>query len=454
MKVLVLNGSPAGKNSITLQTVLYLEKRFPSTDFEILHVGQRWKSFEKDFSAAKAALTGADALLFCYPVYTFLVPAQLHRFLELIKENGVDLRGKCATQLSTSKHFYDSTAHRFVQDFCADLGLRYVRGLSADMDDLTTEEGRKQAVDFWRFFRWSVENGVFEKPSAASAPFAPVLPSARGEKAPGSGGEAVIVTDLSSPRREALEAMIAAFCAETPLRTRVTDLSQFPFSGGCLGCFRCASSGKCVHKDGFDDYLRSDVQSADAIVYAFSVRDHSMGSRFKLFDDRQFCNGHRTVTMGKPVAYLVDGPLSAEENLRVLLHARAEVGGNFLAGIACDETDPDGGIAALAKTLSFALETGYRPPADFYGVGGRRIFRDLIYQMRGLMRADHRFYRENGFYDDLPTRRKGRTAAMYLVGAMMNSPSLNKKLGSRMSEGMVMPYKKALKLAETEEPLD
>lgn len=32
------------------------------------------------------------------------------------------------------------TAHRYIQDNCADLGLRYIRGLSADMDDLTTKK--------------------------------------------------------------------------------------------------------------------------------------------------------------------------------------------------------------------------------------------------------------------------------------------------------------------------
>ena len=40
MKVLVLNGSPKGEYSITLQTSLYLEKRFPEHDFQVLHVGQ------------------------------------------------------------------------------------------------------------------------------------------------------------------------------------------------------------------------------------------------------------------------------------------------------------------------------------------------------------------------------------------------------------------------------
>ena len=38
MKVLVLNGSPKGKYSITLQTVLYLQKKCKSCEFEVLNV--------------------------------------------------------------------------------------------------------------------------------------------------------------------------------------------------------------------------------------------------------------------------------------------------------------------------------------------------------------------------------------------------------------------------------
>ena len=139
MKILVLNGSPKGAYSITLQTVNYLEKLHPEHTFEVLHVGQRIKALEKDFSPALTALESADLLLFSYPVYTFVAPCQLHRFIELLKEANLDLSGKYATQLSTSKHFYDITAHRYIQDNCQDLGLRYIPGLSADMDDLTTK---------------------------------------------------------------------------------------------------------------------------------------------------------------------------------------------------------------------------------------------------------------------------------------------------------------------------
>ncbi len=152
--------------------------------------------------------------------------------------------------------------------------------------------------------------------------------------------------------------------------------------------------------------------------------------------------------MGKPVGYLVDGPLDREPDLRLLMEARAEVGGNFLAGVATDQSDPEREIDRLAETLAYAIETGLQQPKNFFGVGGLKIFRDLIYQMQGLMRADHKFYRAHGFYDDFPQKHRGRVAAMYLVGAMMKSPKLQKKLGGRMTEGMTLPYKKVLENAE------
>ena len=254
-------------------------------------------------------------------------------------------------------------------------------------------------------------------------------------------GKVVIVGDFDagSESDAPLRGLIESFRASLPMDSELVNIREFPFAGGCLGCFRCASTGKCVYKDGFDDYLRNNIQSADAIVYAYTVKDHSMGYRFKLFDDRQFCNGHRTVTMGKPVGYLVSGDLDAEPNLRMLMESRAQVGGNFLAGIANSGAD----VARVAQVLTYAVAHHYLPPKDFYGVGGLKIFRDLIYQMQGLMREDHRFYKEHGFYD-FPQKRKGRIVAMYAVGSLMGNEKLRKKAGNKMTEGMVMPYKKIL----------
>jgi len=433
MNILVINGSPAGNNSITLQTVHYLERHFPECHFDILHAGAQIRKMEKDFAPCAEALESADLLLFCYPVYTFLVPAQLHRFIELMKEHTPSLQGKYATQLTTSKHFYDTTAHQFIEDNCKDLGLSCIRGLSADMEDLLKEKGRKEALDFFRFVLWNMQ------PECVSVRTASLSDTLR----------VAVVTDLSGDTDHHLQHLITQFQSVMPCEVSVTDLAGFPFAGGCLGCFHCASDGTCIYKDGFDDYLREQIQSASAIVYAYRIKDHSMGYRFKLYDDRQFCNGHRTVTMGKPVGYLVCGDLEKEPNLQVLMEARAQVGGNFPAGIVSVPADAQeihaDEIRRLAATLLYALQTDYQPPKNFYGVGGLKIFRDLIYQMQGLMKADHKFYKEHGFYDDFPQKHRLRIAAMYLVGGMMRSKSLSRKIGSKMTEGMLMPYKKVLK---------
>ena len=442
MFITVLNASPKGEYSITLQTVRYLEKLHPEHTFDVIHVGQRIRALEKDLSPALDSLRKAELILFSYPVYTFLAPYPLHRFFELVAESGISLEGKYATQLSTSKHFYDVTAHRYVAENCADFGLRYIRGLSADMDDLLCERGQKDAEAFLDHTLWCMQNGIWESAPAAVPAYTPVMPTLPPSPAEKAKGESVIVTDCTEEDTR-LSAMIARLQAVSPVSTRVVNIRDFPFDGGCLGCFKCAVSGKCVYKDRFDDFLRENIQSADAILIAFTVRQHSMGARFKLYDDRQFCNGHRAVTAGKPMGYLVSGNLSAEDNLRTLIEARAQVGGNFLCGVATDERDPDGQIDDLAASLRYALDKGYTPPADFYGVGGTKIFRDLIWQMQGMMRADHKFYKAHGQYD-FPQKKRGRMLASYAIGALLSNPKILAKMGNKMNEGMIAPYKKLL----------
>ncbi|MBP3625900.1 MAG: NAD(P)H-dependent oxidoreductase, partial [Peptococcaceae bacterium] len=419
MRILVLNGSPKGEYSVTLQTSLYLQKRYPQHDFEVLHVGQRIKLLERDFTPILEAVEKADLLLFSYPVYTFIAPSQLHRFIELLKASGVDLRGKYATQITTSKHFYDVTAHRYIQDNCQDMGLKYIRGLSADMDDLLTEQGQKEAGDFLQYVAWCVAEDVYEPfPAPAKAANCVLVEVPAESVQPKQPGDVVIITDCEEDNTQ-LRNMIARFQNKLGISSRVVNIREYPIKGGCLGCFNCAVSGKCIYTDGFDAFLRNHIQTADAMVFAFRIKDHSMGSVFKQYNDREFCNGHRTVTMGMPVGYLISGNYSEEYNLQMIVEARSEVGGNFLAGVATDEYNPDQEIDAMAAKLQYALTQKYAQPQNFYGVGGMKIFRDLIYLMQGMMKADHKFYKAHGQYD-FPQKKKGMVIKMYLVGALLS----------------------------------
>ena len=166
-----------------------------------------------------------------------------------------------------------------------------------------------------------------------------------------------------------------------------------------------------------------------------------MGSRFKMYDDRNFCNGHRTVTVGMPIGYIISGEYEKEDNLRTVIEARGETGGNFIAYVATDEKDTDNRIDNLSKALDFALREKHTAPRNFYGVGGMKIFRDLIYQMRGMMRADHKFYKKQGIYD-FPQKKKLTALKMYFVGFLLGNEKILAKMGNAMNDGMMAPYKK------------
>jgi len=127
----------------------------------------------------------------------------------------------------------------------------------------------------------------------------------------------------------------------------------------------------------------------------------------------------------------------------MIVEARAQVGSNYMAGVATDETSPDTEIDRLAANLQYALEHSYVPPQNFYGIGGMKVFRDLIWLMQGMMRADHKFYKEHGQYD-FPQKKWPDMLKMYLVGEMLANPKLKAKIGNKMNEGMIAPYKKVL----------
>lgn len=448
MNILVLNGSPKGKNSITLHTVLFLEKTHPEHHFTILQVGQRIKQYEKDFEEVVQAFDWAELIVFAYPVYTFLAPYQLHRFIELMKEHRVQLHGKFATQISTSNHFYDVTAHKFIEQNCYDFGMKYLSGLSAGTDDLLKTRGQKQAESFFDELIFNIETNIYKLHTKTDVVKNDVVYEATfSEMSKTSGKDVVIVTNCAEDD-ENLQNMIIDFRAVFPYHTREINLRKFPFSGGCLGCLGCAISARCLYKDGFDDFLRQEIQTADAIIYAFSIENHYTHSSFKLYDDRQFCNGHRTVTTGMPIGYLISGDYLSEANLQMILEARSEVGGNYFSGIATDEDDTALAITRLSKSLSYALEHNPSRPPNFYGVGGAKVFRDLIYLMQGIMKADHKFYKRHGLYD-FPQKQKLTILKTQLIGMLMSIPWTRKKMKGRINDFIISPYRKVIECQRT-----
>ncbi len=153
------------------------------------------------------------------------------------------------------------------------------------------------------------------------------------------------------------------------------------------------------------------------------------------------------VNMGMPVGYLLNGNYSQETNLQLIIEGRSEVGHQFLTGVATNESQNDtitqADIEKLAKTVAYALENNMMLPQNFLGIGGLKIFRDLIYLMRGLMKADHRFYKTKGLYD-FPQKRIWTQLKMKFLGTLISLPLVNKKKKLQMNQAIIKPYQKVI----------
>jgi NAD(P)H-dependent FMN reductase len=153
MKILVLNGSPKGELSITLQYVRFIQKKFPQHEMKVVHISQMIKKLERDETAFQEIINevrSSDGVLWAFGLFVLAVPSQYMRFIELISEKRVAdaFRDKYAAVLSTSIHFFDHTAHNYMRAVCKDLNMKYAEALSLDIIDLMKESERRNLTIF------------------------------------------------------------------------------------------------------------------------------------------------------------------------------------------------------------------------------------------------------------------------------------------------------------------
>jgi len=431
MNIAVLLGSPCGQDSITLLYVEYVRRSFPEHHFELIDIGRGMRRLERDrerFDGLVATLASADGVLWTFPVYTMLTPAAVVRFVELLFERdaGVALAGKPCSILTTSEHFFDHTAHAYLEAISEDLGMGVFRGYSAAMEDLLKPEGQHGLRGWAHAFLRAVEQDAPLEQHVAPVswqphPYQPVLDVER----PDSGDRRItVITDLQ-PGEDNLARMIEAFVHYAAHPVDVLNLREIGMKGSCLGCLRCVHDGSCVYNDGFDAAFDERIQTADVLVFASAVHHRYLSSVFKTYFDRNFRNGHRPVLHGKPVGWLISGPLRQLPNLRRIVEAKAQVQHSPRLGLVTDEYGHDAAITARIVELATAVDRWdaepWMRPLTFPGVGGRKIFRDLMWAMRGIVRADHAYYAREGLYD-FPQRDRGRTLFNWVMAALMALP--------------------------------
>mgnify|MGYP006284907865 CR=1 FL=1 len=456
MKIVVLNGSPKGQTSVTMQYVRYIEQRFPQHDFTFVDIANQLRKIEGNEETFRDVMDGvraSDGVLWAFPLYVFLVHANYKRFIELIWEGGDQgvFAGKYGASLSTSIHFFDHAAHNYVHAICDDLGMRYTGAFSAEMQDLLHDEGQAHLLLFAEDFFKAIEE---RRP--ASRRYAAVVhramdyaPGATPQPIDGGDQKVVVVTD-GTPDQTNLSRMVERFQAAFAQEVAMINLHDLDIKGGCLGCLRCAHDYQCAYtgRDEYIPFYNDKLKASDIIVFAGAIHDRYLSATWKQFFDRSFFNTHTPSLIGKQFGFVISGPLSQIPNLRQILQAYVEWQQSNLVGFVTDEFGDSAHIDSLLQSLAERLlrlaERDYRAPATFLGEGGMKIFRDDVWgRLRSVFQADHRAYKRMGIYD-FPQRDLGVRLMNAVLVPLLKVPRIREAFVARIQEGMVQRYKRVV----------
>lgn len=449
MKICVLNGSPKGRESVTMQYVRFLGLAFPSHTFVIEDVGQQIAGIEADetlFSRVIASVSSADAVLFASPVYFMLVPAQLKRFIELVFARNASgaFAEKYAASLTTSIHFFDHTANAYLHAVAEDLGMHWAGSFMAKTDDLLSLKHQENLILFGGDFF----DTVHRRP-AVRRTFPPITYGTQ-QYRPGpvplpfdAEGKNVVILADAAPGSN-LEKMVTRAASCFGRAALIVPLEEAGMKGGCLGCCRCAFDNTCIRTDNFRSFVEETILPADILVFAGSIRDRYLSAQFKQFFDRTFYRGHAPYLAGKQVGFLIEGPLPQCCTLYEVLTSYTAMQGANLAGIVTDEAPApaatDASIDALCEHALRLSRSGYIAPAGFPAVAGQKIFRDEIWgSLRAIFRADDAYYRNHGLYD-FPQADYPRRIRTTFLSLLLSLPSLRSKAGQQMKQQMIRPF--------------
>jgi len=454
MKITVLNGSPKGDLSVTMQYVNYIMKKFPSHRYETINISPPIMKIESDrkrFDEIISKVRASDAVIWATPVYYLLVPSQYKRFIELVFERKAQsaFRGKYSAVIVTSIHFFDHTSRNYLHAICDDLNMNYVGAFNPDMFDLMSGKNRKKLLTFAEAF-FSAAESKTRTPRA----YPPIVYKTKQYK-PGPvkkpldpGGNIIaVVTDCSDPKSN-IGRMIERFSRAMSGMVKIINITGMGAKAGCSGCCRCGLDNICIHDDNFAEAYDSQVKTADIIIFAGTIKDRYLSSDWKLFLDRSFYNGHVPMLPDRQFGVLVSGPLGQVPALRDMCEAMVEMQGSNLAGFVSDEADSaaiDAHIDCLAKKLLDFAAANYIQPQSFLGVGGKKIFRDAVWgRLRFVFQKDHEYYKTHGGYD-FPQKDYKMRRLNFVMMLLTKIPRIRKEIRKRIPQEMVKPLQNIVK---------
>ena len=458
MQIVVLNGSPKGDESTTMQYVLYIQKKFPQHTLKIINISQQIKKIEKNqekFQEIINEIQASDGIIWGTPVYYCLVPSQYKRFIELITEKNVEsaFKDKYVVSLTTSIHYFDHTSHNYLRAISEDLEMKYISGFSADSSDLLIPEERTRLITFAENLFYVIENNIptskqFLSLKSREFNYLPKVKISDENKIDTEGKKILILTD-SLDEETNLGKMITRFRIAFSGKTDVININDIEIKGGCLGCIQCGYDNQCVYKekDEFMGVWDEKVRKSDIIVFAGSIKDRYLSSRWKMVFDRSFFNNHVPTFIDKQIGFIVSGPLSQIPNLKQIFSAYSESQGSNFIDFITDEFGTSEEIDSLlqnfaAQSIRFS-NSNYVQTRTYLSKGAELLFRDEVFsRLKFVFRADDKYYERNGLYDTFPQNdKKAKKMNDMLIPLIENNEDFRKQFYNNIKTEGVKPLR-------------
>ncbi|MGG7177694.1 flavodoxin family protein [Clostridium paraputrificum] len=456
MKIIVLNGSPKGDESVTMQYIKYIQKKFINHELKIINIAYKINQLEKDekfFNEIIDEINNCHGVIWGFPVYFCLVSSQYKRFIELIFERNVQyaFKDKYTSLLCTSINYFDHTAINYMNSICDDLEMNFIDYFSAKMMDLKNKECRKLLILFAENFFNGIETKVATLKNYRELSYKPVNYSSVGITKNIDNGDKKILIIADTLDNNNLKNMVYRFKSIFTKNIDLVLLEDISIKGGCLGCIKCGYSYKCAYtdKDSYIDFVNTKVRSADIILFAGAINDRYLSSMWKKFYDRLFFNTHTPSISGKQVAWIISGPLSQIPNIKEIIDGLNQWQISNLVGFLTDEYNTceeiDDRIYCLAKSLVNLSNKNYIKPMTYLGKGGIKIFRDDIYaDLRFPFVADHKAFKDMGIYD-FPHKRYLSIIRNSILIFLSKFPKFRNEIYSnQIKVSMIKPFKKIL----------
>lgn len=454
MKWVVLNGSPKGDTGITRQYIKFIQKHYPGHDYVYHNISSRIRAIEANDELFRDILRDvetAGGIIWATPVYTLFVPAQYMRFIELIQERnqGHLFRDKPTAVITTSIHFHDHTAHRYMNAVCDDLDMAYLGYFSAEMDDILDEAGRTRLLAFAGNLFRSAEKGVrLPKQYARGLADRPrFIPDSAPRKLAAKDKKIVIVTD-NRDREANIAGMIGRFSDAFDKGVDVRNLWDVSIRGGCMGCIRCGYDNSCCYNDEFSEFYRSTVLAADILVFATALTGRNFSWKMKEFFDRRFFMNHAPDLRGKQVVFLISGPVGQMPYMVDFCEGAVQWQNGNVVGIIRDDLGSSDEINShIQHTAESAVgfsNAGYFGNRTFLGVGGAKIFRDDVWgKLRFVFQSDYRRYKAENLFD-FPHQNTRARMVNAVMGLLTRIPGFRNGFYRKIRTVQVKPHQKAV----------